>query len=484
MLLAFLYGCISIDAIDRVADDPDAPTQQMPADLAVQPESLLVEIDPLITQEFKPRRRKKRALTNYVDDIWLGGDADLLTRGQTNLPRRLTRFHDVVFITPGMRLSEIADQLSEIIGMPVHVLAVNLRDIELVGRNRVRYKGPIKGLLDVLATSFDASWSYDSSKRRIIFRRVLTRQLDFYAAAGEDSFTRKISNDRNFTTLSEVKLDPWREVKQALRLIMPKGSQISLSPMTGKITLTTTPSAMLEAMRLVRKRNRGLERQIYFNVQLLELNIPRRKEGRAAVSLAALLREAAAGRLKVNGKTAAAKPAPNQTPNQDQAKQTKKEKPKPKRAKSSVELVVSALSQIGELSVLASTNGWTRNGKSLPVRSTSEHAYMARAKTADNVSDFTPATVETGFYMNLRPLILPRDRVRLNFSASLKSLDQLRSFGNDANRVQLPRTSTKSWTQEAIIPSGATLLLSGFEVRQSASGAHVMMILLITPNIL
>lgn len=434
----------------------------------------------------KNQGNKKTSYTNFVNDAWLGDETIMLSSGQANMPKSLANLNNLTFITPSMSLPQIADTLSKMVAIPIQIINGNHHLLKLIKKKNVRFnKGYLPNLLDLIATNFDAIWGYDHQKHRIIFTRVLTMELDFFVAAGAEQFIKKISTQNNannsFTANRTVVSDPWQELKGDLERILPKGSQISLSPTSGKIVLTSTPSAMRDAVKLVRKRNKILQWQLYFNVQLLELKISedKFKDNNLPLSLSALLSQASEGKLLVNGKkpsVRAAKPDGSKV----EALIKTPESAQKLNDKNVIDTLLRALDSIGDISVLTSTNSWTRNGKAISVRNVLQQSYVAQVK--DNV--LVPAQLETSFYLHLMPLILPNDKVQIDLSVSLKSLNEMRNYGTGGNQIQLPQLSSKSWNQEAIIPNSATLLISGFEVRRAANGEHTIMIILITPQIL
>jgi type II secretory pathway component GspD/PulD (secretin) len=483
--LSFMQACVSDEV---VLDEPVVikKVAKKPA-LAIKQETLLVELGKHVSLKnlrAAKKQKSKQKLTNFVTDVWLGDSSVKIKRGQANLPRRLTRFHDLTFIAPAMSLTEMANALSATIETPIQVIEGNRGKIKLVDKKPIHYKGKMADLLDMFATNFDAVWRYDRYKHRIIFERVLTKELDFSVGAGTERVIKKISArngaDNSFSTDRQILLDPWQELKRDLEKLMPAGSVLSLSPSMGKIVITTTPSALRRAVRLIRTRNKNLQRQIYFNVQLIELTIPEEKlnRGNLPLSLVGLLSQASEGKLLINGKAQNKGSVTSIRPENKKPLTTPSSAGRP--SGTSMDAVLEALGKIGELSVLTSASSWTLNGKAIPVRKTSQQSYVSQVDSGK----FIPAKIETSFYLHLLPLILPRERVQVDLSVALKSLNAMRNYGVGDNQIQLPQTSTKTWTQEAIIPDGATLLLSGFEVRRSVSGSHVMMIILITPQIL
>lgn len=483
LCLAFLQACV-LTKTELELPPEEVKIAETPAPV-IREETLIAQL--ALSPTATAKLEEGKPLTNFVNEAWLGDKVLPLGSGQTSLPRRLTRYHDLTFITPRMAFSEVADLLSSMIETPIQIVGEDSK-VQLIDKKGIRFKGNINRLLDMLATNFDMVWRYDRYKHRIVFARVLRREVNFFVGAGAQRFVKKISMhsgaDNSFSSNRQILLDPWAELKEELKEIMPKGSEVRFSPSTGKITLITRPAAMRRAMRLIAKRNKILQKQIYFTVQLLELTIAPEKleQFNGSFSLAQLLRGQSDGLLLVRDGNAAAPSAPAPPINAAgvQIKTPANANKVQRLETSSLNAVLSALSKIGDISVLTSANNRTRNGKAFPVRQTSQLAYVSQIKGGE----FVPAQLETSFYLNLLPLILPRDRIQMDLSVSLKSLNEMRQYRDGAQRIQLPQLSTKIWTQEMIVPNEATLLLSGFESRSKGNGTHSILILLVTPTII
>ena len=78
-------------------------------------------------------------------------------------------------------------------------------------------------------------------------------------------------------------------------------------------------------------------------------------------------------------------------------------------------------------------------------------------------TEITPGEVTTGFAMTVIPHILDRRRVLLQYTINLTSLDELTEFTTGDIRVQLPKTSTRAFSQRSSMQLGQTLVLAGFQ---------------------
>lgn len=132
-------------------------------------------------------------------------------------------------------------------------------------------------------------------------------------------------------------------------------------------------------------------------------------------------------------------------------------------------LIMSALSQQGDVAVVYQPSISALNLKPAPMQIGDQTSYIQRAGTnlASNVGSTTSleqGSVTTGFGMNLLPYILPdKKTILLHFGLNLSSLKQLRRFENKDVRIESPDIKSQIVNHEIMIRSGETLVMSGFE---------------------
>ena len=433
----------------------------------------------------KKKKKARQPLTRYVNKVWLGDKSEFFTSGQQNLPDTITHQQELVFTSAvDLDIHHIANRIAEMAGMPVLAKAGYVKEIKLVERARLNYRGSLIGLLDLVAGAFEASWSYERKSRSIIFTRLTTRAFDFYAPLDEIAAAMPVVGKSAAASTGILRGKGWGNIKNILTSVMPEGSQIDLSPEVGKITVTTTPSAMRQVAQLIEARNRYFTREIHLNVQVLSFDVGGSQSflDQGRLDMAALLNVIGLGDTMPMPSFAtppaatppAATPPAATPPADDQAAAAKSANAQPeiKLTDIGVDKIVGALRKIGKISVLAITDTRTRDGKITPIKSTSQRAYLPRPTAVGGAAN-PPTIVTTGFSMNLRSRVLPHDRVQVNMSMALRMLSQLKSLGAAVSQIQVPEISTRSWAQETIIPDGSTLLVSGFEHDQLQSGAGV-----------
>ena len=69
----------------------------------------------------------------------------------------------------------------------------------------------------------------------------------------------------------------------------------------------------------------------------------------------------------------------------------------------------------------------------------------------------------TGFTATIIPHILDRRRVVLQYNLNLSTLDELTEFSTKDLSIQLPKTSTRAFSQRSQMQLGQTLVLAGFQ---------------------
>ena len=97
-----------------------------------------------------------------------------------------------------------------------------------------------------------------------------------------------------------------------------------------------------------------------------------------------------------------------------------------------------------------------------------ETAYARRVETVPDAqggasTTIEPGTLTTGFEMSLLPRVLNSREILLRFKVKLSDLNEIAEFTSDRQTIQLPKVSTTSFEQSALLGDGQILVLAGFE---------------------
>ncbi len=443
---------------------------------------------------------KKRKISTYADRIWIGDAPRLLKNSTRPLPDSIRAARDFTLITAvPVDLTTITRKLSELTGIStVPELDAATPQGQMVQAS-VRYAGgDLQGLLDEVAQSFSAHWLYREADKEIVFIQTITRIFDFYAPPNQVTTSNSISNSggasgggtdgggtgdtggtgstgtgssSTSTSISQnATFNEWEDIERSLTNILPRNSRLSLSPSTGKITVTTTPRAMRQIAELIHARNAYFTEQIHLAVQVLEVGISGEDAYRLNFQnidigqfLASTLGASVRGLTFNSIGGAFAQPNIGSTFTYNDAENN------------GVNAVITALSTFGRVSVLTTANTRTRNGKPTPIQSTVNTAYLARRSTTTDsqtgtiMTEIIPGQVSSGFFMRVRPRILDRERIQIDLAVTIDTLNEIRPFGSGAEQVQQPETTSRSFTQETIVPNRSTLVISGFEQKRNSA---------------
>lgn len=343
----------------------------------------------------------------------------------------------------------------------------------------VNYQGPLRGLLDQLATQSGYGWDYDAASNTLLFARMMTRTFTLLATPGKVAYDNQITNKsretmtsgnlggtRNVnqtvqtadtsaqtsqTNTSELKFDIWVDTEKTVKSLLSRQGAVAGNQSAGTITVRDTPEIMRQVAALIRDTNQRLSRQVALRVQVWSLELNDRNE--AGLDLQVMFRNddvaVVAGSLAALGglNTAAATIVSG-------------------KLKDST-AVLKALKEWGRATQITSGGGLAMSNQPLPVLAIKRHAYLAGI--ASSITDYgqtteiTPGEVTTGFSMTVVPHILDKRRVALQYNINLSSLDEMVEFKNADVAIQLPQVSTRAFSNRATMQMGQTLVLAGFQ---------------------
>ena len=316
----------------------------------------------------------------------------------------------------------------------------------LGGSSRVEFEGSLPSVLDALAAARGLEWSYDG--HRVLFRQFVLRRYRIAALPTEASVSSKVGAYE-----SSASIDLASDVESSLRLAAGSGSVVTFSRGTGIATINATPEAQRRVARLVSNLNSELTAQIAFDVNILTVNLSM-SESRG-VDVRALVGKGSGRTVSWTGKhEVASSPAVVNIGVIE--------------GKVDIEAVVRALSRTGGVSVETRAGAATVNNRIVPVEVVRQTAYARKVEAVPGEDGATRTTIEpgmltTGLEMHLLPRLLNDQEIFLRFGIELSDLNELAEFTSDRQTIQLPKVSTTSFEQSAILGNGQILILAGFE---------------------
>lgn len=341
----------------------------------------------------------------------------------------------------------------------------------------ISYEGPLRGLLDNVAIASGYGWDFDAKTNTVVFSRLTVRTFTILGAPGKREYKDNITNKSRETTRSSIggsnvnatvatsdtssqtaqanttdyKFDIWADTEKAVKaLLSPEGSVVG-NQAAGTMTVRDRAENVRQVSNYIAEINKRLSRQVALTVHVWALEVTDETEAGldfqvlfandnvsiVAGSLASLGSPSSASATIVSGKLK------NSTG------------------------VLKALKEWGNATQVTSGGGLILSNQPVPIQAIKRIAYLAGSSSSQSdygqTTEITPGEVTTGFAMTIIPHILDRRRVLLQYSINLSSLDELTEFSTSDLTVQLPKTSTRAFSQRSTMQMGQTLVLAGFQ---------------------
>ena len=359
---------------------------------------------------------------------------------------------------------------------------------------RIAYShdGPLDGLLDQLAARFGVAWEYKGG--RIVISRYVTRTFTLYLPPGtrtveaevggkaltEDLTRGSIStggttggislgagsgggsaqNNVGQTVKVETKLDPWKEIEEAVKRLLTPAGKVAASPSSGDVVVTDTPAAVKRVADYVEQKNASLVRQVAIQVEVLSVEGTDSEQFEIQWNL--LFKNNLLGMSLVTPDLITGVTA-------NLAMQILR----PSSDFNGTQTIVKALSNALHGRIVQSTVATTLNNTPAPIQVTRTNGYLKATSTVVTgvtgvVSNtLVPGSITTGFQMTVTPRILDRDRLMLSYNIDLSRLLSFTNAsvgsGGDQATIQIPNFERRAFIQAVAVKAGDTLVLSGFD---------------------
>lgn len=343
--------------------------------------------------------------------------------------------------------------------------------LEVTG-GRMVWQGKLSNLLDQIGDRFDAQWNFNGKAIQIsqhITRTYMLHSLAGVVGMGGSVKTGGSGAESGLPQQSvdtTTKLSMWEEVQKSLESILGNKARSSFSPATGTITVSGYPSAVKQAEDYLRMQNKLRLRRVAIETRVLSVNLKKDFENRLDMDL--IFKEAfngqgfrfttsadtvAPGGQVITGGVLSALPGGA--------------------TQGSAAFTVKALNEIADDITVEHTGSLvTLSDQPAPLQVATKLDYVKRvsASTVDagTTTSIEPGTIDIGLTMNVLPRVIEQDRVMLRVALGITNLVSLTNFTSGDSTVQLPEVETTGFLQNAVLQSGETLVLAGFE-RQHAS---------------
>ncbi|MFV8760798.1 PilN family type IVB pilus formation outer membrane protein [Yersinia enterocolitica] len=352
----------------------------------------------------------------------------------------------------------------------------------------LKWQGDLPGLLDTICSRLGLSWRVN--KGNIVFYQLDTRMFQLVilntkisssasvtsgssgsigssggtnsGVSGESSSAQKTSVDLNSDLYGDIK-------KTIENMLTPSKGRFWLSSASGTLTVTDTPETLERIGRYIDYQNELLNRQVQLNVQVLSVTQSRKEQfgldwKLVYQSLNSIGASVTGNLINAAGNTLSGGLSILDTATGPAAKF------------SGSELLIKALSQQGNVSLVTELNRATINLTPVPFQISDQTGYIQSSSTtatanAGTTSSMQSGIITTGLFMSMLPYIQENGDVQLQFAFTLSDKPTIQPFfSRDGNtRTDTPAFKLRSLTQTVNMRAGQTLVLTGADQLDSVA---------------
>ena len=365
------------------------------------------------------------------------------------------------------------------------------------------YTGSKRGLIDAVAARIGCYWRWEN--QTVVFYMTDTKTYFITALPGSATSTDSTKSGGGDTSGigagTKVQLEItaqqsiWEEMQKTVRSMLSSFGRVVASPSIGSLVVTDTPDSLERVSKFIGEQNRFLSKQVALEVQVFNLTLSDDASMGVDVNLATSYLSKYGIQLVSGGGVADPRGSSFALSVLDSATGAAG-----KWKGSSV--IVTALQAQGNVSNHRNANLMSLNNHAVPLligRTTSYLAQSSVATTANvgSTSSLTPGTITEGYSLKLTPTILEDGAVMVQMAMNISQLRQLRTVSSGSSKIELPETDEQNTIQRAILRSGETLMLAGFEqntksyeantgilsLGQKGGQARTLLVVLVTPNV-
>ncbi|WP_307546736.1 PilN family type IVB pilus formation outer membrane protein [Xanthomonas sacchari] len=354
--------------------------------------------------------------------------------------------------------------------------------------SNIEWKGPLSGLLDLVAARYGLSWRYSERSNSVSIFRVDSRtfQLDAFpnqvdiqstthngmssqlgsggggvggaSASGGGGGGGGVSGTvgSSQTTVTSMKSSLYTDVESSIKVLLTPGiGRVALSYSTGAVTVTDTPDVLDRIESMLDKENTTLTKQVTLHAKVLSLTLNDGNE--VGVNWDAVYKTLSS---KFEFKTPF-QPASTAGTLGTSVINTGNF--------AGTNVIVSALSTLGTVNTITSPSLKTLNLRPAPIQIARQIGYIQSAQIsqtegAGTLGGLTPGFVTVGFNMTVVPRLLAQnDEMILQYSINISALNELRSEEAGGTKIEMPDIDTRNFNSEVRLHAGETLILHGFE---------------------
>lgn len=344
------------------------------------------------------------------------------------------------------------------------------------------YSGTLAGFLDVFASHYNVSWSFNEGK--INFYKYETRMFIIKTVPGNTTSISDIKSsgdsDSLTTKVDTSELNIWQDISSAVGGMISSGGSVVVSPAIGTLTVTDTPTKLGLIAEYIKNQNSHLKMQAAINLRVLSVALNDEEAYdinwdlvNENIKQSLGLGVSSGNPLSVTSAAITLKKLVTGTLLQDGQRSSSGSDLQ------GTSLLIQALSKQGRVSSMTNLTEMTLNNQPAPIHVGRSIAYLESSTTTPSVTpgiapttELVPGVVSTGFTMNILPHIQDKDNMILQYALDISSLLSLDSISSGGSTIQTPETDVKRMMQRVFVRSGETIVLAGFENNEIKTAAR------------
>ncbi|MBL0690304.1 MAG: hypothetical protein JJV93_02165 [Alphaproteobacteria bacterium] len=389
-------------------------------------------------------------VVSATDDVWLG-NVSAIRENKNYLPQRLETEHGfTLMLAEKVNINTLANYVTSItdINMRIDTKVSQSNTSTLLD---VKYSGKLSRFLTEIATSLNMLWEYDRGV--ITFYETQTKTFLIASLAVDQNFQSKIKGSDSNSLSLDFQRKEWEEIDLTIQSVLDgvSNAKYVAARATATITVTAPPAILQRIEDYVKNLNQRLSQQVAIEVRLLQVTLS--DQNAVGFSLSTITDIVGNSGLDIDTVSNLSSDIVTSGFGIGKVDSSK--------------FLIDALAKQGKISFLTSANITTRNGVLAPISNMQHIEYIAKFETKDfetnSTSTVQPETLNVGFFMQVLPHVLTNGRVMLMLNVDISELIELQNREVGKVIVQLPQIESRSTSNEVIMKSGETLVLSGFE---------------------
>lgn len=328
-----------------------------------------------------------------------------------------------------------------------------------------QYEGTVKGALDTIMDRVGLFWRWEGNKAKV-FRTetktfivdILGNQSEFEAEVssgftGSNSGSKSLSKHKTKVKIEAT--DTYKELMESIKSLASGEGRFNLIASTGTLTVTDVPSSIDAIAEYIENFNDAVSQNIFIRTDVYEISIE--ENGDFGIDYSVI------------------KPGSNESIafntlfNPVGGNNLSLTVTDPTSAFVDSAAMLNALNKMNNVSLVTTSTNYTVNGEAVPVQVIDEIHYVSEvsskedATTSDVNITLSTESIPSGFTMSLLPRITSNNEVLMKVAIDMSQLKELVEFGNGDTKVQLPNRGIKNFMQNVSVPSGKSLLISGYD---------------------